>query len=345
MSVMDARKSPRIKLHARESVPGVLLVNLGTPDAPEPEALRRYLREFLSDPRVVTLPRLLWLPLLHLLVLRTRPRKSAEAYARIWTSKGSPLLVNTMALGERLTAALREALSPRAALAVGMRYGNPSLGSALATLKDQGVTRLLVLPVYPQYAAATSGSTLAAVSEGLQRLDWTPALEWVHDYHDEPDYIGALAESVRAHWALRGRGEKLIVSFHGIPRQVSDSGDPYARQCQATAALLAARLGLTESQWQIAFQSRFGPAEWLKPYTDVLLREYAAQGMQRVDVICPGFAADCLETLEEIALRYAEVFVTAGGKELRYVPALNAGDAQVRMLAALVLPKLRAPGV
>lgn len=343
---MDALKSPRPKLRiARESVPGVLLVNLGTPDAPEPEALRRYLREFLSDPRVVTLPRLLWLPLLHGLVLRTRPRKSAEAYGRIWTSRGSPLLVNTLALAERLAPVLRESLGPRAALAVGMRYGNPSLGSALAALKEQSVTRLLVLPLYPQYAAATSGSTLAAVSESLQRLDWSPTLEWVHDYHDEPGYIDALAESVRTHWAAHGRGEKLIISFHGIPRQVSDSGDPYARQCLASATLLAARLGLTESQWQIAFQSRFGPAEWLKPYTDELLRDYAAQGLRQVDIICPGFAADCLETLEEIALRYAQVFVAAGGTALRYVPALNAGEAQVRMLAGLALPKLRLPGV
>ena len=343
---MSAARPLRPRLHAaRENVPGVLLVNLGTPDAPEPEALRRYLAEFLSDPRVVTLPRLLWLPLLHGLVLRTRPRKSAEAYARIWSNRGSPLLANTRALAERLTPALREALSMPVALALGMRYGNPSLGSALATLKDAGVNRLLVLPLYPQYAAATSGSTLAAVSECLQRLDWSPALEWVHDYHDDPEYIAALAESVREHWAERGRGEKLIISFHGIPRQVSASGDPYARQCQATAALLAARLGLTDSQWQIAFQSRFGPAEWLKPYTDTLLKEYATQGLQRVDAICPGFAADCLETLEEIALRYTETFISAGGKELRYVKALNDREAHVRMLTGLALPKLRAPGV
>ena len=331
-------------LAARDTLPGVLLVNLGTPDAPEPEALRRYLREFLSDPRVVTLPRPLWLPLLHGLVLRTRPRKSAEAYARIWTSRGSPLLVNSLALAEHLKSALDESLEGPVSLAVGMRYGNPSLGSALGALKQEGVTRLLVLPLYPQYAAATSGSTLAAVSECLHRLDWSPALEWVHDYHDDPGYIGALAESVREHWDERGRGEKLLISFHGIPRRVSDSGDPYAGQCRATAAMLAARLGLTEGQWQLAFQSRFGPAEWLKPYTEVLLREYAAAGMKRVDVICPGFAGDCLETLEEIALRYAEAFTEAGGKELRYIPALNARQAHVRMLAALALPKLHGPG-
>jgi ferrochelatase len=277
-------------------------------------------------------------------VLRTRPRKSAEAYARIWTSRGSPLLVNSLALAEKLKAALDESLDGPVSLAVGMRYGNPSLGSALGALKQEGVTRLLVLPLYPQYAAATSGSTLAAVSECLQRLDWSPALEWVHDYHDDPEYIGALAESVREHWAERGRGEKLVISFHGIPRKVSDSGDPYATQCRATATMLAARLGLAESQWQLAFQSRFGPAEWLKPYTDAVLKEYAAAGLKRVDVICPGFAGDCLETLEEIALRYAEVFTEAGGKELRYVPALNARASHVSMLASLALPKLHGPG-
>ena len=334
------------KAHAlRQSVSGVLLVNLGTPDAPEPEALRRYLREFLSDPRVVTLPRLLWLPLLHGLVLRTRPHKSAEAYGRIWTSRGSPLLVNSLALAGRLQTALHDSLPAAVTLAVGMRYGNPSLGSALGILKEAGVNRLLVLPLYPQYAAATSGSTLAAVSECLQRLDWSPTLEWVHDYHDDPAYIEALAESVREHWAERGRGERLIVSFHGIPQKISDSGDPYVSQCRATAKLLAARLGLVDSEWQLAFQSRFGPAKWLQPYTDLLLKEYAAQGMKRVDVICPGFAADCLETLEEIALRYAQTFTEAGGKELRYVPALNARDAHVRMLTGLATPKLSGPGI
>ena len=325
----------------REGGLGVLLTNLGTPDAATPAALRRYLAEFLADPDVVTLPRLLWLPILYGVVLRTRPAKSAEAYARVWTPAGSPLLVNTRALAEKLSATLRQRLGTQTALAVGMRYGNPSLSAALMELKHAGVDKLLVLPLYPQYARATTGSTETAVAKTLLKLHWSPAVKLVRDYHDQPAYIAALAESVREHWAEHGRGRKLIMSFHGIPKQVSDAGDPYAGQCAVTARLLAERLGLAEDEWRLAFQSRFGPAEWLQPYTDVTLRELAAAGETSVDVICPGFAADCLETLEEIALRYAESFREAGGKELHYIPALNAADAQVRALVELTQLKLR----
>ena len=319
----------------REATHGVLVVNLGTPDVPTAPALRRYLAEFLSDPDVVTLPRFLWLPLLHGLVLRTRPAKSAEAYARIWTKAGSPLLVNSQALADKLEAAL----GPRCKLALGMRYGNPTLSSALATLKEAGVTRLLVLSLYPQYAAATTGSTLKTVDRAIKRLRWSPAVTAVRDYHDQPSYIAALAESVKEHWAARGRARTLLISFHGIPKRVSDQGDPYAGQCTETARLLAERLDLEDGQWRMAFQSRFGPAEWLKPYTEEALKECAARGEDSVDVVCPGFAADCLETLEEIALRYAGSFRAAGGRELRYIPALNARDAHVSALAELVLQK------
>lgn len=322
----------------REGGVGVLLVNLGTPDAPTAPALRRYLAEFLADPDVVTLPRWLWLPLLYGLVLRTRPGKSAEAYARIWTRAGSPLLVNSQTLTDKLEAALGTGCR----LALGMRYGNPSLSSALAALKETGVAHLMVLPLYPQYAEATTGSTLKAVDRTLKRLRWTPAVTALRDYHDRPAYLAALAESVTEHWATRGRARTLLISFHGIPKLVSDRGDPYAGQCAVTAHLLAERLGLKEGQWHMAFQSRFGPAEWLKPYTEETLKQFAAQGDDSVDVLCPGFAADCLETLEEIALRYAESFRAAGGRELRYIPALNARDAHVRALTELVLQKQRA---
>lgn len=311
---------------------GVLLVNLGTPDAPTVPALRRYLREFLSDPDVVTLPRLLWLPILYGFVLPFRPAKSAEAYARIWTPQGSPLLLNSRTLADKL--ALR--LGARVKLALGMRYGSPSIPAALAVLKAAGVTRLTLLPLYPQYAAATSGSTRRAVQQALRRMGWTPALITIDHYHDHPAYIAALAESVRAHWAAQGRGQKLLISFHGIPRQVSEAGDPYAGQCATTARLLAQELGIAEGEWQLAFQSRFGRAEWLKPYADEVLAECAAKGERVVDVICPGFAADCLETLEEITLRYAEGFREAGGTELRYIPALNARDSHVALLARLL---------
>ena len=319
---------------------GVLLVNLGTPDAPTAPALRRYLAEFLSDPDVVTLPRLLWLPILYGLVLTTRPARSAEAYARIWTPAGSPLLANSRALAGKLATLLKQHLAPKTVLALGMRYGGPSLRSALGSLRDAGTERLLVLPLYPQYAAATGGSTLRAVEAALLDLDWTPPRVFVHDYHDQPAYIAALADSVRRHWAAEGRGAKLIVSFHGIPRKVSDAGDPYAGQCAATARLLADALGLAQGEWELAFQSRFGPAEWLTPYTEDVLRRCAAEGKREVDVICPGFAADCLETLEEIALRYAETFRAAGGTRLRYIPALNASDAHATALAAVVAKEL-----
>lgn len=315
---------------------GVLLVNLGTPDAPTAPALRRYLAEFLTDPDVVTLPRFLWLPLLYLVVLRTRPAKSAEAYARIWTPDGSPLLINSRALAEKLGRALGDST----ALALGMRYGNPSIASALTELKQAGITRLLVLPLYPQYAAATTASTFRAVSKTLDGMAWAPERVDLHDYHHDPAYLDALAASVREHWAAKGRSAKLLISFHGIPKQVSDAGDPYAGQCRTTAAALAQRLGLTDGEWQCVFQSRFGAAEWLKPYTEDALRECAARGQKKVDVLCPGFAADCLETLEEIALRYAESFHRAGGESLSYIPALNARDDHVQALAGLARAKL-----
>lgn len=326
---------------AHSDLPGVLLINLGTPDAPTAPALRRYLAEFLADPDVVTLPRLLWLPLLYLVVLRTRPAKSAEAYARIWTPEGSPLLLNSRAIEAKLQVAMQPKGGTPMAVALGMRYGNPSIGSALASLRRAGVSRLLVLPLYPQYAAATTASSCRAVSRELKRMDWSPQLGTVHDYHDQPAYISALAESVRGFWRKRGQGQKLLISFHGIPQQVVEAGDPYARQCHFTAAALARQLGLRDDQWQICFQSRFGRAQWLQPYTEQVLKDCAAAGVRDVDVVCPGFAADCLETLEEIALRYAEGFRAAGGGALRYIPALNDSEGNVRALADVAITHLK----
>ena len=322
-------------------LPGVLLVNLGTPDAPTAPALKRYLAEFLSDPDVVTLPRLFWLPLLHLVVLRTRPAKSAEAYARIWGKEGSPLLVNSRALEAKLRVALQQRFGKPVLLALGMRYGNPSLGVALESLQRDGATRLLVLPLYPQYAAATTASGSRAIARTLERLGWSPRVRTLHDYHADPAYIAALAESVKESWDKNGRGAKLLISFHGIPKQVSDAGDPYAGQCVATASALAKRLDLGEGEWRLTFQSRFGRARWLQPYTEVVLKECAASGIREVDVVCPGFPADCLETLEEIALRYAEGFREAGGERLRYIPALNDRDSHAQALAGMVVTALK----
>jgi protoporphyrin/coproporphyrin ferrochelatase len=315
--------------------PGVLVTNLGTPDAPTAAALRRYLAEFLSDPDVVDLPRFVWLPLLYLVVLPFRPKRSAEAYARIWTPEGSPQLFHSRSIATALCRELAARTGKTVPLALGMRYGNPSLPEALIELAAEGVTRIVVLPLYPQYARATVGSTLAR----LEQLS-APALSCIEGYAGYAGYINALAASVREYWKNHGRGGMLLISFHGIPKQMVLKGDPYADQCAQTASLLASQLDLQDGEWQLTFQSRFGNAEWLKPYTDITLQQLAASGVKTVDVICPGFAADCLETLEEIALRYADTFRSAGGEALRYIPALNDGAQHIRILADLVMPRL-----
>ena len=314
----------------------VLLINLGTPDAPEPRAIRRYLAEFLRDRRVVDLPRALWLPVLHGVILPLRPRKLVPQYARIWTPAGSPLLV--------ITRALREALAARLAplpVAEAMRYGNPGIAPALASLRSAGTQRLVVLPLYPQYSGTTTESALDGVRAALDAADWRPELHVVRDYHADAGYIAALADSVREHWQAHGRGERLLLSFHGIPQRYADRGDPYGRQCEATGRRLAAALGLRDDEWQLAYQSRVGAAPWLQPYTDEVIPQLARAGTRRLDVICPGFAADCLETLDEIAIRYAAGFVAAGGEALRYVPALNARPAHVEALARIAAAALR----
>ena len=313
---------------------GVLVTNLGTPDAPTPAALRRYLAEFLADPDVVTLPRFIWLPLLYGLILPFRPKRSAVAYARIWTPAGSPLLIQSRSIASALSRELDARVGRKVPLALGMRYGNPSLAEALIELAAEGVTHIVVLPLYPQYARATVGSTV----DRLKQLS-NSTLICIEGYCSHPHYINALASNVRDYWEKHGRGQRLLISFHGIPKQVALKGDPYADQCAETARLLAAQLKLRDSEWQLTFQSRFGKAEWLKPYTDIKLQELAAAGVKTVDVICPGFAADCLETLEEIALRYAETYLEAGGQELHYIPALNDRPDHIRALAELVMAR------
>ena len=315
---------------------GVLLVNLGTPDAPTAEAIRPYLREFLSDRRVVDLPRWLWLPILHGVILPLRPRRLAPMYAGIWGADGSPLLANT----RKQRTALAAALAPMP-VAEGMRYGQPDIASGLAQLRQAGIERLVVLPLYPQFSGTTTASAFDGVDAALQALGWQPQQVRIEDYHADDGYIGALAESVREHWAAHGRGQQLLMSFHGIPERYVARGDPYGRQCEATARHLAAALGLGDDQWQLCYQSRVGKAAWLGPYTDVVIPLLARRGVRRVDVVCPGFAADCLETLDEIAVRYAQEFVAAGGEALRYVPALNARPAHVDALARLVRARVQ----
>jgi ferrochelatase len=315
---------------------GVLLLNLGTPDAPTVGAVRRYLAEFLSDPRVVEIPRPLWWLILHGVILRVRPRRSAHAYQSVWTQDGSPL----KAISYRQASALQERLSARlpgpVRVALAMRYGNPSVPAGLAELRAANARRLLVLPLYPQYSATTTASTFDAVTRELTTWRWLPEIRFVNQYYDVPAYIAALADSIRTHWAEHGKPERLLFSFHGIPEKYFINGDPYHCQCQKTARLTADALELPKERWQISFQSRVGNTAWLQPYTDDTLRAWGQEGIGKVQVICPGFSADCLETLEEIAVENRGYFLAAGGKDYGYIPALNDDDAHMDMLADLV---------
>lgn len=319
---------------------GILLINLGTPEAPTGAALRPYLREFLSDRRVVEIPRAIWWLVLNGIILNVRPRKSAEKYAAIWTPEGSPLKVHTA----RQTELLRQALGTRTPVPLvveyAMRYGQPSVAAGLASLKEQGCDRVLALPLYPQYAASSAGSALDAVYRTLLRTRNMPELRTVRHFHDHPGYIAALRQSVESYWAEHGRPDVLLMSFHGVPRRTLDLGDPYHCECQKTGRLLAEALGLKKEQYRITFQSRFGRAEWLKPYTAETLAELGHARTGRVDVICPGFVADCLETLEEIAMEGKTTFLNAGGGEYRYIPALNERPMWIDALADLTLTHL-----
>lgn len=319
---------------------GILLTNLGTPDAPERGAVRRYLAEFLSDPRVVEQPRWLWLPVLHGVILNTRPRKSAAAYAKIWWDEGSPILVIARRQAAALQAALDARLSRPAHVALAMRYGTPSIEQGLESLRAAGCRQMLVFPLYPQYSATTTATTFDKVGSILRGWRDQPQLRTITRYYDESGYIDALAESVRRHWAIHGQAERLLLSFHGIPQRYADEGDPYPEECHTTARRLIDALELAPDAWQVSFQSRFGREPWLAPYTDRTLETWASQGVKNVDVICPGFSADCLETLEEIAITNRELFTARGGETLNYIPALNDNDSHIAALAELAQREL-----
>jgi ferrochelatase len=323
--------------YAHDSIPkiGVLLVNLGTPEAPTAAALRPYLKQFLSDPRVIEVPRVVWWPILHGLVLTSRPRKSAQKYAKIWTAEGSPLKVHTERQANLLRARLEAALRLPMVVAWAMRYGTPPVEQALAELKAQGCDRVLVVPLYPQYAASSTGSTYDAVLAAAARMRNVPELRLVKHFHDHPGYIDALAGSVRDYWMANGRPDRLVMSFHGVPRFTLERGDPYHCECQKTGRLLAEALSLQPGQYLITFQSRFGRAEWLKPYTQDTLEALGREQMRRVDVVCPGFVADCLETLEEIAIENKTAFLSSGGGEFHYIPCLNERDDWIGALASI----------
>ncbi len=312
------------------------MTNCGTPDAPTTAATRRYLAEFLADPRMIELPRWLWRLVLHGVVLRTRPRRSARLYESIWEPDGSPILLNSQAIVDSLAVRWAERKRPRMVVSLGMRYGNPSIRQALGTLRDAGATRIVVLPLYPQYSAVTVGSAFDAVTDTLCGWRRVPAVRFIDQYHANPGYIQALAKSIESAWSRDGRPNLLLFSFHGLPQSYCDKGDPYPGQCQATARLVAETVGIPDDQWSVAFQSRFGPGEWLRPYMEETVADLGQQRLRRVDVISPGFAVDCLETLEEIEIRAGETFVHAGGGVLRYIPALNADSLHVSTLAGVV---------
>ncbi len=312
----------------------VLLTNLGTPDTLERSSVKRFLREFLSDPLVVRLPRIFWLALLHGIILPLRSGKTLQAYSRVWSEEGSPLL----AYSNRQRAALQQKLLEQAHVDLAMRYGNPSYPSVLRLLRDAGVEKLVVLPLYPQYSVTTTATSYKHLMNILRELDWKPRLEFIGYYPEHPAYIDALAESVREHWQQGQR--HLLMSFHGLPQANVDRGDPYQSQCEKTAALLAAKLGLKASDWSIGYQSRFGKQTWIQPYTSDVLHALVKGGIKSVDVICPGFSADCLETLDEIEVEYRNEFLELGGEEFDYIPALNDRPTHINMMRELVQPYL-----
>jgi ferrochelatase len=316
---------------------GVLLVNLGSPSEPSPAGVRRFLAEMLSDPRLVELPRALWLPVLHGVILRVRPRRSARLYRKIWMAEGAPLLVHARRLAQALGTALAGQIEGRAAVEIGMCYGEPSVAAGLQALRAKGAERIIVLPLYPQYAGVTTASVFDHLATELACWRSVPELRFINDYHDEPLYIDALKASVLEHWEKNGRSQQLLMSFHSMPKRLFENGDPYYQRCRHTAELLAGALELEEKEWSLCFQSRFGYEEWLQPYTADVLRQRASEGIRRLTVICPGFSLDCLESLEEIAITGRESFLESGGEELHYIAALNERNDHVKLLSKLVL--------
>jgi len=320
------------------SAPGriaVLLVNLGTPDSPSYFAVQRYLREFLSDRRVIDASRLFWLPLLYGVVLPLRPIRTVRKYRKVWMRSGSPLAVYSKRLAEKLEAVLQRRFADQVRVGLGMTYGNPSLADAIESLAEQNVERMLVLPLYPQYCSSTTGSVFDRTSDVLRRRDWLPETRFVNGYYDDAGYIDALTASIQKHWAELGEPSHLLFSYHGIPAVYVTEGDPYRVQAEATTRLVASRLGLTPEQWSHCYQSRFGSVVWLQPYTEDTLKALAKRGVRRVTVVSPSFAVDCLETLEEVAIEYRDRFLELGGERLTLVPALNDDDRHAEILATI----------
>ncbi len=324
--------------HGSKERLGVLLVNLGSPDAPTTKAVRRYLAQFLWDPRVIEMSRPLWWLILHGVILRLRPRKSAAMYKKIWTDEGSPLITISRQQAQKLEKKLQSKIRGNVLVDVAMSYGSPSIRDALRGLRSAGARRFLIVPMYPQYSATTTASVFDAVTSELQTWRWLPDMRFINSYHDQPAYIDALAKSILNHWSARDRKpDMLVFSFHGIPKRYIENGDPYFCHCQKTARLVAEKLLLKDSKWKVTFQSRVGREEWLQPYTDNTMKQLAHQGVKTLDVVCPGFAADCLETLEEINMENREIFLSRGGTDFDYIPCLNASDININALSELVV--------
>ncbi len=322
--------------HDNEGVTGVLVANLGTPDAPDRKSVRRYLKQFLSDPRVVEFPRPLWWLILNGVILNIRPSRSAGAYRKVWTESGSPLMDISVKQVGGIRSILRGRFGDSVQVEVGMRYGNPSIASALDKLSTPALRELVVLPLYPQYSGSTVGSVFDEMADRLKHWRWVPGIRFINAYHDHPGYIEVLANSVFRFWREQKRADHLVMSFHGVPKQYLLNGDPYYCQCHKTARLLARRLELSDAQWSLVFQSRMGRQEWLQPYCDEELKKFPARNIKDIDIICPGFSADCLETLEEINMQYRRLFLESGGQRFNYIPCLNDGREHLEFLAGLI---------
>ncbi len=322
--------------HGTQDKLGILLINLGSPEQAKTSAVRRYLAEFLSDKRVVESQGLLWWLILHFVILRFRPRRSAKSYRKVWTDQGSPLIATSLKQSQAIEKALQEKFRGNVIVDLAMRYGKPSIRNGLNALRKAGARRLLILPMYPQYSATTTASVFDEVTKVLRDWRWLPDLRFINQYHDHPKYISALALSIQKHWQQNGRAEKLLFSFHGIPQRYVDNGDPYFCHCLKTARLTAEALQLRQNDWQVVFQSRFGREPWLQPYCDKTLQELPSQGIKKVEVICPGFSADCLETLEEINMENRELFLDAGGDSFNYIPALNDSQEHIDALCEVL---------
>lgn len=326
--------------HASGPRIGVLLTNLGTPEAPTAKALRPYLKQFLWDPRVVEVPRPIWWLILNGIILNTRPKRSAEAYRAVWTDRGSPLLMHLEDQVKEVERCLQARFGDRFVVRGAMRYGAPAINTVLDEMFEAGMEQLVVLPLYPQYGGPTTGSTYDEVSSALTRRRWLPSLRFVSSYHDAPGYITAVAQSIEAHWNTHGRADKLILSYHGMPKRYLTEGDPYHCQCHKTSRLIGEQLGLKDDEMITTFQSRFGREEWLQPYTDETLRMLPDKGVASVQVVCPGFSADCLETIEEIGMENRDTFLEAGGDRYEYIPCLNAGAGHIEALTDLIAGEL-----